>query len=96
MSRPIAIVIIAVISLLVLWAIGLGFYSIYKENQYPDCDRKVCHNICTEVGGFASRVLNATSRNQDGWVDCKCVGTIGSPYYKYIPIKLEDAAAGCK
>jgi len=93
MNRSFAIALLVVMSLLVVVFIGTGIWSVIKDSKQPVCDMKVCHNLCTEMGGFASRILNADSRNRDGWIDCKCVGTV---HARDIPIKLEEIEAGCK
>jgi heme A synthase len=93
MSRRAAIVLVISTAVVLLGgyvAILWGLISNFGSNN---CEAKVCHNLCAEMGGFASRVLNADSRRRDGWVDCKCIGTVN---YRYIPIKLEDIEGGCK
>jgi hypothetical protein len=94
-KRKIAMALAAVLFFLILVGFGVCVYVLYDatNSKYHICDKKVCHNACMELGGFAGRVMNMESHKWDGWIDCKCVGTVR---WIYIPIKLDEVEVRCK
>lgn len=80
---------------LIVVGVFINQYIILKTSRYHDCDIQACSIACRLSGGVAARIENMSTHEKDGWVDCKCVGTIGSPYFKYIPIPVDVGDAGC-